>query len=259
MAKSATAPSLVTRYGPEFTGFAALIVAALVFEALVRIGVVNRFVIPPPSDVVMALERVIVEENILGRSGATAFEMIVAALTSAAVGVPVGALLYRSNLWRRAMEDWVGALAAAPIVLAFPLFLVLFGRSPKTIIVMAFFHGLAPIILKTIEGLSGTRKVLINVGRSLNMTSSQMFWKILFPSALPVIFTGIRLSWTFVLITVVGVEYLINLGGLGQLINELAERYDLPGTYAAIAFVILVSVFFFILLERVEIWLRPAR
>ena len=61
----------------------------------------------------------------------------------------------------------------------------------------------------------------------------------------------------FALINVVGVEFLINYGGLGQLINELAERYDLAGTYAAICFVILVSVLFFITLETVERGLRP--
>ena len=74
---------------------------------------------------------------------------------------------------------------------------------------------------------------------------------------MPVIFTGIRLGLIFALINVVGVEFLINYGGLGQLINELAERYDLAGTYAAICFVILVSVLFFITLEKVERWLRP--
>ena len=41
------------------------------------------------------------------------------------------------------------------------------------------------------------------------------------------------------MINIVGVEFLINFGGLGQLINELAERYDLPGTYGAICFVVL--------------------
>ena len=252
-------PSFLRRNGPELFGALSLLAAVLVFEALVRIGIVNRFVIPPPSDIVLAFERVIVEENILGRFRDPAVEMVIAGFAAVGVGVPIGAFLYRSALWRRAVEDWIGALAAAPIVLAFPLFLVLFGRSPKTIIVMGFVHGLAPIILKTVEGLASTRPVLINVGRSLKMTSSQMFWKILFPSALPVIFTGIRLSWTFVLITIVGVEYLINLGGLGQLINELAERYDLPGTYAGICFVVLVSVLFFVILERVESWLQPGR
>ncbi len=121
---------------------------------------------------------------------------------------------------------------------------------------MSFIAGLAPVILKTLEGLSTTRRVLINVGRSFNLTPRQQFWKILLPSALPAIFVGVRLGLIFALINVVGVEFLINFGGLGQLINELAERYDLPGTYAAICFVILVSVVFFMTTERAERWLR---
>ena len=140
----------------------------------------------------------------------------------------------------------------------YPLFLVIFGRSMWTIIMMGFVAGLPPVILKTIEGLSATRRVLINVGRSFNLSPAQSFTKILLPAALPTIFVGIRLGLIFTLINVVGVEFLINFGGLGQLINDLAERYDLPGTYAAIFFVILVSVVFFIVTEKVERWLRPA-
>jgi ABC-type nitrate/sulfonate/bicarbonate transport system permease component len=79
----------------------------------------------------------------------------------------------------------------------------------------------------------------------------------MFPAALPTIFVGIRLGLIFALINIVGVEFLINYGGLGQLINDLSERYDLPGTYAAICFVILVSVVFFMALEKAERWLSP--
>jgi len=113
------------------------------------------------------------------------------------------------------------------------------------------------VILKTIEGLSGTRRVLIDVGRSFKLSQTQLFWKIYFPAALPTIFVGLRLGMIFALINIVGVEFLINFGGLGQLINELAERYDLPGTYGAILFVILASVVFFDLTARIERWLRP--
>ena len=141
--------------------------------------------------------------------------------------------------------------------LMYPLFLVIFGRSEKTIIMIGFIAGLPAVILKTIEGLAGTRRVLIDVGRSFKLSELQLFWKILFPAALPTIFVGLRLGMIFALINIVGVEFLINFGGLGQLINDLAERYDLPGTYAAICFVILVSVCFFVLTEWIERWLRP--
>jgi ABC-type nitrate/sulfonate/bicarbonate transport system permease component len=66
-----------------------------------------------------------------------------------------------------------------------------------------------------------------------------------------------RLGLIFALINIGGIEYLINFGGLGQLINELSDRFDLPGTYAAILFVILISIIVFVLTERLERWLRP--
>jgi ABC-type nitrate/sulfonate/bicarbonate transport system permease component len=158
---------------------------------------------------------------------------------------------------QQACETWVAAMASAPIVLMYPLFLVIFGRNAWTIIMMGFFAALPPVILKTIEGIAGTRKVLVNVGRSFNLNATQQFWKILFPAALPTIFVGVRLGLIFALINIVGTEFLINYGGLGALITDLAERYDLAGTYAAICFVILVSVLFFLALEKVERWLRP--
>jgi NitT/TauT family transport system permease protein len=247
------------RYLPIIVGAASVVGVFALLEISLRVGLINKFIVPLPSEVLMSLERIIVEEDVLARMRETAYEVFTAGFFTILIGVPIGAALYRWRPLRRAIEDWVAAVAAAPLVLAFPLFLVLFGRSSTTVIVMSVITGLAPMILKTTEGFVATRPVLINVGKSLKMTDSQMFWKILFPSALPLIFTGIRLSWTFVLISVVGIEFLINLGGLGQLINDLAERYDLPGTYASICFVILVSVIFFVILERIESWLQPAR
>ena len=101
--------------------------------------------------------------------------------------------------------------------------------------------------------------MLIDVGRTFRLTPAQQFRKILLPAALPVIFVGLRLGLIFAMINIVGVEFLINFGGLGQLINDLAERYDLPGTYGAICFVVLASIVFFDLTERIERWLRPHR
>ncbi len=245
------------RLAPAVLGFGTLVASLLALEVLIRAGLINRFIVPTPSQVFGAFERVLIEEDILVRFRLTFFEALSAGALITVVGIAIGIVLYRFHLLRAATETWVAALASAPTVLMYPLFLVIFGRSALTIIMMGFVAGLPPVILKTLEGLSGTRHVLVNVGRSLNLTSSQMFVKILFPAALPTIFVGLRLGLIFTLINVVGVEFLINFGGLGQLINDLAERYDLPGTYAAIFFVILVSVFFFIITERVERWLRP--
>ena len=242
---------------PLALGLGVLVAAILSMEALIRIGAINRFIVPLPSEIAMAFGRVIEEEDIADRFRLTFFEAFTAGAMITVIGVALGLLLFRINVLREATETWVAALASAPTVLMYPLFLVIFGRSAWTIIMMGFVAGLPPVILKTIEGFAGTRPVLINVGRSFNLTGPQLFAKILFPAALPTIFVGIRLGLIFTLINFVGVEFLINFGGLGQLINDLAERYDLPGTYAAISFVVLVSVCFFVLTEWIERWLTP--
>jgi ABC-type nitrate/sulfonate/bicarbonate transport system permease component len=271
---------------PVIFGLACLAVLLVIIEALIGAGLVNRFIVPQPSEIARSFERVIVEEQVFipncaiewwssadhwrsasfngiidclkqSRFALTVFEAFCASALLIVVGVAGGVLLHRVKLLRLATETWIAAMASAPIVLMYPLFLVIFGRSAWTIIMIGFVAALPPVILKTLEGLAGTRSVLINVGRSFNLTPSQLYWKILFPAALPSIFVGVRLGMIFALINIVGVEFLINFGGLGQLVNELAERYDLAGTYAAICFVILVSVVFFIATERIEQWLRP--
>jgi ABC-type nitrate/sulfonate/bicarbonate transport system permease component len=242
---------------PVLFGVACLAVLLVLIEVLVKARLINPFIVPAPSEIGRSFERIALEEDVAARFLLTCGEALMASLLLTVVGISLGVLLHRVVLLRLATETWIAAMASAPLVLMYPLFLVIFGRSAWTIIMIAFVAALPPVILKTVEGLAGTRAVLINVGRSFKLTPSQLYWKILFPAALPSIFVGVRLGMIFALINIVGVEFLINFGGLGQLVNELAERYDTPGTYAAICFVVLVSVLFFIVTERIEQWLRP--
>ncbi len=257
---TAVAPLLHLRrssWAPAAVGLGSLALFLLAAEFLIRAGVINRYIVPPPSEIAGSFYRIVTQEHVFRRFLLTAGECLTAGVMITAFGVVGGVLMNRFKLLQQACETWVAAMASAPVVLCYPLFMVIFGRNAWTIIMMGFVAALPPVILKTIEGIAGTRKVLVNVGRSFNLTPSQQFWMILFPAALPTIFVGVRLGLIFALINIVGVEFLINYGGLGQLIEDLAERYDLAGTYAAICFVILVSVLFFMTLEKIERWLRP--
>ena len=246
-----------SRSAARVVGAVTVLAAVALVELAIRGGAINRFIVPLPSEILLAIPRIIVDENVLHRFWQTTQEILWASLLLAVVGIPLGLLLYRVRILRLACETWVAALAAAPIVLTYPLFLVIFGRSATTIVMIGFAAGVAPVILKTIEGLVSTRKVLTDVGRSFRLSPAQQFWKILLPAALPSVFVGMKLGLILAMINIVGIEFLINFGGLGQLINELAERYDLPGTYGAICFVVLTSIVFFDVTERLERWLRP--
>lgn len=245
-----------SKLAPIATGLATILAVIVLLEILIRINVIDRFLMPPPSDVYAALPRLFTDENVVNRFFVTTGETLAAGLLLAIFGIAGGAFLFRFVIFRRAYETWIAALAAAPIVLSYPLFLVIAGRGSATVVLVAFLAALPAVILKTLEGFSQTPGVYALVGKSLNASRWHIFSKVMFPAALPSIFVGLRLGLLVAMLNIVGMEFLINTGGLGQLVNELSERYDLAATYAAILCVILVSVLFFTATEWLERRLR---
>jgi NitT/TauT family transport system permease protein len=230
-----------------------------IWEAGSQFGYINAFTAPPPSAVFAAFIRLVQAGDISRALALTFFEAFAAAAIGSVVGISIGYWLHRVKKAGLAYTSWVAAAASAPLVLIYPLFLVIFGRNAATIIAMGAMGCMPPIILKAKEGLDGVRPVLLNVGRSFSLNARQQFWMIQFPAALPTIFNGIRIGLLFAIINVVGVEFLIAMGGLGYMIAYLGDRFDYPGMYAGILFVIFVSVIFFWLTERLEKWLLSSR
>lgn len=239
-------------------GLLTILFLLVLLQQLIDAGVIDSYEVPLPSDVLASIPRLFREEDLVARLLLTVGETAAAGVLIAAVGIPLGFLFYRLRQFNDAFEPWIAASASVPFVLAYPLFLVLFGRSPVSIVILSFAAGLAPVVLKTTEGFNSSPRVMVAVGRSMQLSEAQILRNILIPAALPTVILGMRLGLIFCLVNVVGAEFVTNIGGLGQLINQMSERFDLPGTYAGIVLVVLVSVLFFAILERVARWLQFA-
>jgi len=244
--------------GPTILGLATVAAAAVLLELLVASGVLPAYIFVRPSAILFSIVGLFREEALLERLLVTLGATLLSAAMAVVSGVSLGWALHRCRLLDEIFGTWIAALAAAPLILLYPLFLVVFGRGEPTIIAMAYVASLVAMTLKTRDGLAGVRSVLRAVGSSFRVTSAQLFWKIELPAAAPAIFTGIRLALIFALINVIGIEFMINDGGIGGLIADLADRYEVPSMYAAILFVVLASVAFFWATERAERWFNPA-
>jgi len=260
LSRSARRRSPAARHAPPW---AMRIVVLALFLAIWQgssvLGLISDFLLPSPLEIARSLQGLFRDNDVIGAFMSTFIETLGAFAAATAAGVAAGFGLHRSRLAGRAYTDWLGAIAAAPLVLLYPVFLVVIGRNVWTIIVMGAIVAAPPIALKSKEGLDGVRPVLIAVGRSLGLDPWRMFRAIQLPAALPTIFTGLRLGLIFALINTVGVEFLLAFGGLGSLISNLGDHFDLPAMYAAILFVVLVSVIFLYLTERAESWLLSSR
>jgi NitT/TauT family transport system permease protein len=248
--------ALAAKIPPAVVGLGTVAVLLAIWQGVDALGLVSPLIAPAPSDIVASFPALVTDEGLLQRFFQTFAEALVSAGLAVIVGTPIGWWLHAKSWAGRAYETWVASFAAAPLVLLYPLFPDFFGRNVGTIVVMSFLTALPSVVLKTKEGLDAVRRVLIDVGRSLRLTPGTLFWKIMLPASLPTLCTGIRLALVYALISVVGIEFLINFGGLGELIDDLAERWEIPMMYGAISFVVLASICFFYLIERLERWLK---
>ena len=242
---------------PALIGVAALLVALLIMELLVQFNFVSRFIVPPPSEIIGSFGRVIVEEHVFSRFLLTLGECLTAGVMLTVFGIAGGVLMHRIKILQQACETWVAAMAAAPLVLAYPLFMVIFGRNEITLIIMGFLPGVIPLIIQVEQGFRDVSSTLINVGRSFGVTGWQNFWKIMIPAAAPNIFTGFRLALIYTLINIIAIEYLVDIGGLGRIVADRYFRFDISGTYTAIIAVAAISMLLNWLIGRLERWVRP--
>jgi len=225
-------------------------------QGVVSLGWISPFLVPPPSDMLAAIPALYRDEGLVEKFLLTLGTVFVATLLACVIGIPFGWFMYRRPAFGLAYESWLGAAFSAPLVLLYPLFMVIFGRGILAIVMMGLIAGVIPITLHTLQGFRGIPRVYLNVARSFRMNEGQIAIKVLLPAALPTIFTGMRLGMIYTMTYVVGIEFLVNLGGLGYLIGDLYNRYNIPGMYGAIVFVVLVSVLLFAGAERLEKWLR---
>jgi NitT/TauT family transport system permease protein len=238
-------------------GLAGLAAVAALLELVIRLGWVSALVVAPPVALPGAFAKLWAEGYVLAPFFTTLAQAFAATLLAALVGIPSGYLLWKRPALGAAYEPWLGAAFAAPIILLYPLFLVVMGRGYVTTVFAGFLAAAIPVVLKTREGLSGVPPVLIAVGRSLHVPPRQLLTRVILPATAPTVFTGLRLGLIYALVNIIGIEYLIDFGGLGRVVSEMHYRFEIPAMYGAILMIVAVSSIFLLALRRVERWLRP--
>jgi NitT/TauT family transport system permease protein len=236
----------------------ALIVVVALLEGASRAGFMPATAFPAPSAIAAGFVDIARNGELVGPALITFGEALAATLIGILAGIPAGIALARSRSLGSAYESWLGGLFAAPIVLLYPLFLVVFHRTFATIVIMGAITAVLPIIIQTRTGMLLVPRVLHAVGRSFSATPRQAFWLIAFPAAVPAMITGIRLALIYALVNTIGLEFLIDFGGLGRVISDLYAQYDIPQMYAGIVAIITISLGLLWLLDRAERRLRPA-
>lgn len=242
---------------PQIAAVVLLVAILCLLEIAVLYDFISRAIVARPSEAISGLVTLQNKVDLIGGFRITFGVTAVAVLLEVLVAVPFGYFLFRRREFGLAYSGWLAALFAAPVFLLYPLFLVIFGRSHLTLIIMGFLPGVIPLIIQVEQGFLGVSPTLIKVGLSFDVTPWRIFSKIMIPAAAPSIFTGFRLALMYTLINIIAIEYLVDIGGLGRIVADRYFRFDIPGTYSAIIAVTVISILFNWLIGRIERWVRP--
>jgi ABC-type nitrate/sulfonate/bicarbonate transport system permease component len=151
-----------------------------------------------------------------------------------ALAVPIGIVLGSSDLLGSAFRVPIEFLRPIPSAALIPLLFLTLGTSLKSEVFLAAFGAFWPLLVQTMYGVRDVDPVAVDTARSFGLGRVERLYRITLPSAVPYIWTGLRISSTVALILAFTAELFMGTGGLGQRMN-VAESFGLIDEVYALA------------------------
>lgn len=171
-----------------------------------------------PLATLRATVRLVSGESFGGHLFDTMRAFAIAFALSVGIGLLTGFWLGFDRISGDTLEPMVVAVYAIPKLTLYPILLLAFGLTLSAKVAFGVLHGVIPIILFTLSAVHNTKPILIKTGRVLKLTNFQMVRWILFPAAIPEIFTGLRVGFALTLIGSLLAEMFASQRGLGYLL-----------------------------------------
>lgn len=228
-------PALVTRV-------VLLLCLVGIWQLVVSGGLISQTTIAPPSTVFPQLVRTLRTSQFWSDTGRTMEETVLAFLAAAIAGQLGGLALARMPVFARALEPYLVGAYAMPVIVFYPLLLVLLGLGIGPIIVTAFISSVVPAMLTSAVALRQLSPVHDKLARSLCLSPREAFLKVKLPSALPLLLPGLKLAFIYSLGATVGTEFIVASAGLGFRIGELYRDFETVPMYADIIALVLLAI-----------------
>jgi len=206
---------------------------------------VASIVLPPPSDVRDALSEMIRRDSFWHHVWVTAREVAIGFTLACGGAIVAATLCVRFDRVRGVVYPYAFAIQSFPKILLVPLFGVLFTYGMGLTIVLVSAGAFFPTFINTLRGYESASAEGVTLMRTMGASPRQVLRMYLLPSALPLMFSGLRASMSAAFLLAVIGEFAGAQNGLGYLIN--AEAYGLRTSYVyggIVAVSVLAGIFY---------------
>lgn len=239
-------------------GFLFIIFLLLLWELACRMVWLDPIYFPAPSSIFFTLGELVLTKEFGEQIGTTLKRAGLGYLWAVLIAVPVGLLMGKFRWVGLLLEPLVDILRPMPSAAIIPIAILLLGIDNEMKISVVFFGSLWAIVVSTIDGIKAIDPLLIDTGRLLHLNWFQTMTKIVLPSALPSIATGMKISLAIALILAITSEMVAGSDGLGYFIIDTQRGFAYRQMFAGIIMLgiigYVVSQTFNFLEKRVLFW-----
>lgn len=210
------------RFSPALLPLIGIVGCLLVWQLLPIVGIVREQVFPTATTVLLDIPHVLADENFFRALATSGTWWGLGLAVGVSLGIVIGTLMGRSHVIFLMLNPILAASYATPkVALVVPLVL-LFGVNEYSMGGVVLLGALVPVVTASFQGASRVNDRYIWSARSLGVSDRMLLWRVVLPSALPDILSGIRIALGFTIVTLLGAEFVIRQGGVGAyLYNNL--------------------------------------
>jgi NitT/TauT family transport system permease protein len=215
-------------------GTLSIVAGLALWEFVSRVLIDNALFLAAPSQIFTAIVKLIGDGELGHHVAVSGLEFIVGYVIAAVLGVALGVGMGESVTIKQTMQPWVAGLYATPTIALAPLFILWLGIGIWSKVIVVVTLVLFPVTINTEAGLRQKSERLVEMLRSFGASRQQIFWKLSLPSAMPFVLTGLKLGIGRGLIGVVVAELFGSRAGLGRLISQSADSFNMPELFAGV-------------------------
>jgi len=225
------------------TALLSLVAFLLAWKVLTVVTGTPDYILPPPEVVGERALRAIGSGLLWEHTAVTLSEILLGLAVGAVTAIAVGTALGKSVVVERVLSPYIVAAQSVPILALAPLLDIWFGGGLLARVLICALIVFFPIAIATMVGIRSTDPLLLELFRSLGATPRQRTMRLEIPSALPVIFGGLRVGVTLAVIGAVVAEWAGAGSGLGVLINIANQGlFDTPLMFVALTTLAVIGI-----------------
>jgi NitT/TauT family transport system permease protein len=199
--------------------------AVILLECLCRAGIINRFTMIPPSEMVLALANVVATAPWFWSDVSYTLGNLAAAIgLSVLGGFLIGLAVHAVPRLRRVLDPIFTSYYAVPTFVLYPLLIVFFGIGPTSLIVLGALFGIVAMIVATMTAVDRVPRGFLKVAAS------------------PHLMTGLRLAVAYSVIGIIAGEFILSTQGIGRRVALAYNNFDNQTMYGLLVLILAFAI-----------------